>query len=195
MGRAREKDSVEAYKALSISSLKAYICLQQNSCLTLSWWRQGKKTASIEVTIESRQHIRLQYLSRSYSLEPVKHDYPVRITWTPCHIGGERPWFRCPICDTRVAKLYGRTAFACRHCMQLNYRCQQVSQRDRVHERSRNLRQALGCDASFLFLPASLIPKPKGMHWRTFEQKIAHLKKVDDQALTSLASMLGSPGD
>src|SRR5438094_5573832 len=30
----------------------------------------------------------------------------VRISWTPCHLGGERPWFHCPGCSRRIARLY-----------------------------------------------------------------------------------------
>jgi hypothetical protein len=29
----------------------------------------------------------------------------IRISWTFCHLGGERPWIHCPHCEKRVAKL------------------------------------------------------------------------------------------
>jgi hypothetical protein len=29
----------------------------------------------------------------------------IRISWTPCHLGGWRPWMHCPYCEQRVAKL------------------------------------------------------------------------------------------
>ena len=30
----------------------------------------------------------------------------VRVSWTPCHLGGKRPWFHCPGCRRRIGKLY-----------------------------------------------------------------------------------------
>ena len=46
--------------------------------------------------------------------------------WTPCTLGGRRPWFRCEVCSNRgccsrrVAVLYSAgELFACRQCHQL----------------------------------------------------------------------------
>lgn len=61
-------------------------------------------------------------------------DYPVEITTTPCHLGGQRYWFRCPLvrdgssCRRRVGKLYqppGGRYFGCRTCYNLTYRSAQ----------------------------------------------------------------------
>jgi hypothetical protein len=41
-------------------------------------------------------------------------------SWTKCHLGGERPWFHCPGCSRRVAKLYWggeRLHYRCRQCL------------------------------------------------------------------------------
>lgn len=50
-------------------------------------------------------------------------DRRVPSTWSTCHFGGLRPWFRCAVhsnsryCGRRVAKLYAaREPFACRYC-------------------------------------------------------------------------------
>jgi hypothetical protein len=47
----------------------------------------------------------------------------VPLAWTPCTLGGRRPWFRCDAysrgryCGRRVAMLYSHgEVFACRHC-------------------------------------------------------------------------------
>ncbi|NMZ76619.1 hypothetical protein HBO32_26220 [Pseudomonas nitroreducens] len=82
--------------------------------------------------------------------------------------------------------------FACRHCQRLNYRCQQAKKRDVASDRSLKLRHALGCDEGFLSVPAQCIPKPKGMHWRTFERKIEQLKAVDARALGDAIAIIGS---
>jgi hypothetical protein len=55
----------------------------------------------------------------------------VQLTWTPCHLGGQRPWFLCEgvrarRCRRRTAILYdGGGWFACRDCCGLAYRSQQ----------------------------------------------------------------------
>jgi hypothetical protein len=56
----------------------------------------------------------------------------IRITWTECRFGGERPWLMCNglpgarACERRVAKLYQDDfpAFACRRCHNLRYASQ-----------------------------------------------------------------------
>src|SRR5262249_51545398 len=64
-------------------------------------------------------------------------DYSVRLVTTPCHLGGVRWWFICPLsrngvgCGRRVRKLYlcGKY-FGCRHCHNLTYRsCQESDSR------------------------------------------------------------------
>lgn len=61
-------------------------------------------------------------------------DYPVRLVTTPCHLGGVRWWFVCPLatggvaCGRRVRKLYLRGSyFGCRHCHGLAYTSSQES--------------------------------------------------------------------
>ena len=54
---------------------------------------------------------------------PVSQRVP--LTSTQCHLGGERQWFRCPCCQSRVALLYLRfDRFACRRCNLLAYQSQ-----------------------------------------------------------------------
>lgn len=190
MSRAREKDAVEDYRALDIRSIHRAGALVAGRSCSWEWRRRSEVVASIGLAAESRERLRLSYRVTKAGQSEEK-DYPVPITWMPCHLGGERPWFLCPCCGRRVARLYGSTVFACRHCLRLNYRSQQASKRDRATDRSFDLRRALGCDKGFLFLPAEFIPKPKGMHWRTFERKVEQLKDVDARALADAAAMLG----
>jgi hypothetical protein len=65
----------------------------------------------------------LSYWYRADS-EDWKHvEYPVLLTWTPCHYGAKRVWFLCPGkgCGRRVAILYSGKIFVCRRCKQLAY--------------------------------------------------------------------------
>ncbi|UVE16816.1 hypothetical protein NVV93_14600 [Pseudomonas sp. LS44] len=191
MSRAKEKDATEDYRALDVRWLHRRGALLSGYSCSLEWKRRGVVVASIGIRTESPTCIRLRYQAKVRG-KPEPRDYPVPITWTPCHLGGERPWFLCPSCGRRVAKLYGGSEFACRHCWRLNYASQQANKRDRASDQSFKLRDALGCDEGFLFTPAEFIPKPKGMHWRTFERKIEQLKQVDARALEDAAAMLAS---
>ena len=52
---------------------------------------------------------------------PEDLDDQVRLTWTPCNFGGQRPWFICPDCEGRSAVLYAFPRFRCRDCHPLVY--------------------------------------------------------------------------
>jgi hypothetical protein len=98
----------------------------------------------------------------------------IPIAWTPCTLGGRRPWFRCEAysngkyCGRRVALLYSAGgAFACRHCYGLAYDCQAETPRQRWIRRGRKIRMRLGAGYSY----AEPFPqKPRGMHWKTYRQ-------------------------
>jgi hypothetical protein len=71
-----------------------------------------------------------------YSIPSLKADldYAVRLVATPCHLGGVRLWFLCPLskgglpCCRRVRKLYlSSKYFGCRHCHNLTYTSRQQS--------------------------------------------------------------------
>lgn len=64
------------------------------------------------------------------------HQCKVSITITPCHFGGIRRWFLCPmkndgvLCKKRVAILYLKEGtFGCRHCHHLTYAAQNKNHR------------------------------------------------------------------
>jgi len=57
----------------------------------------------------------------------------IELSTTPCHYGGQRYWFRCPmendfiVCNRRGAKLYrppSEQLYACRSCHNLTYQSQ-----------------------------------------------------------------------
>ncbi|SFB31738.1 hypothetical protein [Azotobacter beijerinckii] len=185
------KAATEDYRALDVRALHRAGVLVPGWSGNWNWWRNGEKRASIGLEVESRDSVRLRY-QVTLNGQAEQMDYPVSVEWMPCHLGGERPWFLCPCCGRRVAKLYAHRLFACRHCLRLNYASQQANKRDRALDRSWDLRRALGCQEGFLIRPAELIRKPKGMHWRTFGRKIEQLKQVDARALDDARAMLAS---
>jgi hypothetical protein len=101
-------------------------------------WRRGgeEESPSVLYTLtvgESGGRLRLLYSMKS----GCGLDYSVRLVSTPCHLGGVRWWFTCPlaadgrVCGRRVRKLYLRgTHFGCRRCHGLTYRsCQESDKR------------------------------------------------------------------
>lgn len=135
------------------------------------WTVNGEEVASIQMRTEVDRVI-LNYRSRSNGGEWQPVEYPVRLGWTACTLGGRRAWFLCPAqgCGRRVAILFGGSIFACRHCHKLAYECQREPDDDRALRRADTIRRRLGWRAGIANPTGS---KPKGMHWRTFYQQMA----------------------
>jgi len=101
-----------------------------------NWSRNGEKTGSIGFTVstvEGDEYVRFQYTQTDRN--------KARLDWTPCHFGGRRWWFICPlvvngrVCNRRVGSLHlgSRKYFGCRHCYNLTYESSKESHRfDRV---------------------------------------------------------------
>jgi len=93
----------------------------------------------------------------------------IRISWTPCHLGGERPWMHCPYCEKRVAKLLkGMGGYFCRACLgNPLYASQAKSSHGRRHFELCKIRLQLNGNAS----PLEPFPeRPRGMHRKTYER-------------------------
>lgn len=91
----------------------------------------------------------------------------IPIAWTPCTYGGERPWFVCPRCSQRVAKLYVRNhRILCRHCHGLAYWTTRKNSGVRAEARLLELHGRLGGGNTRGWDDAP--PKPKRMRWMTY---------------------------
>ena len=118
----------------------------QRGELTWTSKRDGEETASIGYVYRpDPERLRLVYtVTKRHSDESVQMDYTVPIDRTECHFGGTRPWFRCPVCDDRVGKLYkasNYSEYACRDCQGLLYESQK-SDGSPLAQASRELRKA-----------------------------------------------------
>jgi hypothetical protein len=96
-----------------------------------SWSCDGEPSGAIKVGTEVDAVV-LIYRVRSFLAGWKSIEQRIPITWTPCHLGGRRPWFICSIrpngryCGRRVAVLYlAGESFACRKCYGLAYASQQ----------------------------------------------------------------------
>jgi hypothetical protein len=113
--------------------------LRPGSSFSWQWTLDSEVTGSIGV------YVRDGYIRLGYSIEGSdgqRHDASqnIKTTVTPCHYGGTRPWFECPICHNRAGVLYLRSGrFACRHCQRVSYRSQSGSAIDRVCNRFHKL--------------------------------------------------------
>lgn len=92
------------------------------------------------------------------------------VTYTACRHGGNRAWFLCPKlgCGKRVAILYDTpNGFRCRDCCDLDYRSHRERPWDRMLRRSRRIRAKVQGGANLI---EAFPPKPKGMHWATYDR-------------------------
>jgi hypothetical protein len=137
MGRwyCDKKDTVEDCRTVSIAFLRknGYFCgWRYGTIIWTNWY--GERTASIGVTVCTRDgenYARFQYTHTLRSTdEKTECDYKVRLVTTPCHLGGVRWWFLCPLskngvsCGRRVGTFYlppGGKYYGCRHCYNLSY--------------------------------------------------------------------------
>ncbi len=108
---------------------------------TVSWGENGSRgSISIQVSIcNEEKYARFIYTQTDNSTgEKKDFDYKVPIVETPCHLGGNRYWFKCSLyksgqyCGRRVGVLYkDGDWFGCRHCYDLTYSSRKVNKKYR----------------------------------------------------------------
>ena len=125
--------------------------------------------------------LRLKYHTEDTTTGEVtaEYEYVVRLDYTECNFGGFRPWFQCPNCSDRVAKLHmppsqSENRFACRECYELGYVSRRVSGTDlKAHELRYRRAFAKADRNNRRPHPGGVTrppEKPKGMHESTFEE-------------------------
>jgi len=139
------------------------------SMFFLNWKVNDVIKSRVQVEVKNESII-LSYSYRINNGDWNDVEQVVQLTYTDCNYGGRRAWFRCSNCGSRVAKLFVQNPhFVCRHCCNLNYRSQSESISDRSHRKAIDIRRKLKFDPERK-LPIAYMPKPKGMHWKTFEK-------------------------
>lgn len=170
--RLGAKGTTNDYRSIDIRAWAREGRLTPGNTFGCWWSRGGAVTASIAVEVHAlADHPRALMLILAYHYGrggEVQEDVrqPVFLRWTPCHYGGERPWFSCPGCGHRAAVLYGAGhSFACRQCYDLAYQSTRKEAGDRSLAKAQAIRQRLGGSANML---DPFPPKPPRMHWRTY---------------------------
>lgn len=185
------KSTTGDYLCLSITRLfqQGFIRKDGVNSGTLVWSRgfDDEKIASIGYT--SNMTADHPAFNVRYTSDGESYSYPIYLDWTEPHYGGKRWWFKCPAmgCGRRVGKLYGGNIFACRHCHNLAYESQREHPGFRFLSRAQRIHQELGGDGYVDWEP----PKPKGMHWKTYERKLAEMNHYHNAALGSMCMRLG----
>src|SRR5258708_15843621 len=169
--------------------------LRPHQLFLWSWTRDGEPWGSITVRTGPEAvtgAVVLSFRLRGSSGNRWKSvEQRVPITWTGCHLGGWRPWFRCS-CGRRAAKLYDGAAdfFACRRCCGLAYASQQLATRDRLISSARKIRMQLGGGPSLF---DTFPDKPRGMHWSTYDRLRARAQASEARSFSVLIGSLRRP--
>ena len=102
----------------------------------------------------------------------------IRVSWTPCHYGGVRPWLHCPYCQRRVARLFkGFGGYCCRICCGSPiYESQRRSEKARAYLQAYRLRQRLGGSRPVL---DAIPPRPLGMKRKTYARLCALVERLE----------------
>lgn len=140
--------------------------LRVGRVLQLEWGEQDSPQARADLHFVDESHVEIASKWRVAG-EWLRRTYELEIERTRCHLGGTRPWWVCPAigCGRRVAVLYGRGVFACRHCYRLAYRSQRQQHEDRAFRTADRIRAKLGWSPGIAYGHG---PKPARMHWVTF---------------------------
>jgi hypothetical protein len=159
----RTRLTVERLSAgcLDIRQLKKCGLLQDDPRLLSG----GLRWTSVRRIVGVRHWLQIDFFDRQTPQD-------IRVTWTRCHLGGWRPWMRCP-CGKRVAKLLkGLGGYCCRTCIgNPLYASQTKSAHGRRHFEICKIRLQLDGMAS----PVEPFPdRPRGMHRKRYDRLKAH---------------------
>lgn len=159
------KPLAESLRRLDLRHLSSDRVLRAQAVTTVTWSCRGQVAGRIGV-IRQGDGMRLMYRTRTGAGAWQDVDETVPLSWTATRFGGHRPWFCCPRCGRRCRVLYGGVRFRCRSCHNVRYASQSETKADRATRAMFKIVRRLDPTADCNFLP----PKPKGMHWRTYER-------------------------
>jgi hypothetical protein len=180
-GRPGWHGKVEHHRTIDVRRFQRENMLRPG---TWSWLWKDADTGEVKssISIWGEHH----GITLRYSVEGLDVSEPIRITRTACNYGKSRPWFMCPRCTGRVAKLYLRGGrFACRKCQRLVYSSQSEDVMGRAWRIQRQLEDRLGPNWTRL----------KGMHHSTRSKlldRIFECEQIRDDALAMFMTRMGA---
>jgi hypothetical protein len=109
-------------------------------------------------------------------------DQRITLSASPCHYGGRKWFFLCPVMNRRASVLWlprGAEQFASRHAWpgQVAYRSQFMTAMDRAYLGMERIKRRLigDLDPQEWHLP----PKPKWMRWKTYQRLIERFERYE----------------
>ena len=122
------KPTAEESCDITIFKLKKWGMLSSGQTTGKTSWTSsmtGKiTTLLLLVDVTDEPFVIFMYTLTDRDGNETKYDQTVPLETTPCNFGGERYWFLCPVCYSRVGALFlipGDVNFACRHCNNITY--------------------------------------------------------------------------
>lgn len=152
----------------------------------LKWRRRDQIVGSIDYRVE-HEGLRLIYRTRPGSGEWRDVVELIPFVKTSTRFGGWRTWFACPGCQKRCRILYGGGHFRCRGCHRLRYESQYLDSLSRIQNQRDKIRGRFGPVNS---LEDPFPPKPKRMHWATYDRLAESDAALAEQWRTGVADWL-----
>ena len=182
------KGKTEESLPLDIRRLQRSGVLTPGRAFVWQWTLNDQVRASIRIRVEAWQvELAYSYTPPDGPAEAIRQ--AVMLETTPCTLGGNRKWFCCPTCSSRVAVIYGKgRLFACRQCKGLAYASQTEDEGDRAARLAERIRKRLGWPPGILNGPGS---KPIGMHRRTYQLLLTEHDTLVGVSLAGMAEKLG----
>jgi hypothetical protein len=162
LGRPRHRNRCENCLAIDVRQLHREGRLRPHQSFPITWQCGDQPFGGIAVRTDHDLLI-LRFQVRETDAKDQKLvEQNVPIVWTPCSLGGRRPWFQCKTvsagfsCNRRAAKIYvgSGSGFACRRCYGLAYTSPADSAFHRDIAKAMKIRIRLGevpiCSTRFL---------------------------------------------
>ena len=183
----RYASKTDDFSKIDLSELRRWGSLEPGRTGTLTWSIAGEVHSKVGYHAH-QDGFRLVYRhKRAGADEWTTIDEFIPYTYTGQNLGGQRRWFKCPGCGGRARVLYGGERYRCRKCYGLVYDCQYSPWPDGIVNRAQRIRMQLGGEPG---LAEPFPPKPKGMHWKTYER----LREADWDVAVRLDRLLASVG-
>lgn len=179
-GRPGWHGKVEHHRSIDVRRFQREDMLRPGS-----WSWQWKDAYTGEVNSSIGIWGNAHTITLSYSIDERPITERITITRTACNYGKSRPWFVCPRCTGRVAKLYLRGGrFACRKCQHLVYSSQSEDAMGRAWRVQQRLEDRLGPNWTRL----------KGMHHSTRAKLLDRIFECEQQRDDALAVFMTRMG-
>jgi hypothetical protein len=175
-GRPSNKGKAEDYRRVDVRQLAREGMLKEGPWACRWVGREGGRALATLLVEPLGQLVDLTYREG-----PSTVTSKVSLTWTACHLGGERCWFRCPCCGRRVALLLLEWArIACNRCVATTYRTQRVDVCGRTWIKQRKLEGRLG--------PG--LARPAGMSTEIYSRILVGIRSCQRRRASWLASAM-----